>query len=385
MNILLSIHHELDGSTGAPGVTVKLAKALQRRGHDVRTLSFDDLGWASGPLLKKVTFPWLVFFHVLRHPEYDVLDLSSGDGWIVNTARRLAGWRKRQLSITRSHGLEHMGHELFIKGCRDGLATKSWKYPLYWGGYRLWECRQSFHFADVSLVLNEAERQYALTRFNVDVGQTEKIGNGIDECFAQIAQRLLRDAPSCTDEPVNVAFAGRAVFWKGFSYLAEAMTGILTRHPAVKLGLFGTGGTVESVLSAFPAEVRDRISVVPRYENEALPELLAGFQIFAFPSLTEGFGIAPLEAMACGLVPIVADIAGPREYMHDGRNGVVVPPRDARALETAIAGLIEDRDRWLELRRNALATAIRYSWAEIAARHELFYCQRRQRRSLARA
>lgn len=379
MKILLSIHHELDGNTGAPGVTVKLGKALQRRGHEVRTLSLDDLGWLHGSV-RKLAFPWLVFVHVLRHSDYDVLDLSSGDGWVVNIARRLAGWRKRQLSITRSHGLEHMGHDLFIKECKVGQATKSWKYPIYWGGFRLWECRQSFRFADVSLVLNEAERAYALTHFNVDVARAAKIGNGIDECFAQVGRRLLAEAGQFESAPMNIAFAGRAVFWKGFPFLVEAMTGILRRYPHAKLGLFGTGGTLESVLDGFPPEVHARITVMPRYDNERLPALLADFQIFAFPSLTEGFGIAPLEAMACGLVPIVADIPGPREYMRDGENGVVVPARNADALEEAIAGLLDDRDRWLMLRRGAIATAIGYSWADIAAHHEVFYCRNRERR-----
>ena len=77
MNILLSIHHELDGSTGAPGVTVKLAEALGQRGHRVTTVSFDNIGWARGKL-RAILFPWFLFGHVLAHPEYDVLDLSSG-------------------------------------------------------------------------------------------------------------------------------------------------------------------------------------------------------------------------------------------------------------------------------------------------------------------
>ncbi|CAG4888371.1 glycosyltransferase family 4 protein [Paraburkholderia gardini] len=383
MNILLSIHHELDGSTGAPGVTVKLAEALAQRGHRVTTVSFDNIGWARGKL-RAILFPWFLFGHVLAHPEYDVLDLSSGDGWVVNLARRLTGWRRHQLTLTRSHGLEHMGHDLFVESCKDGHTAMSWKYPIYGGGYRLWECRRSFKLADVSLVLNEAEREYAETRFGVDAAHIEKIGNGIDECFARVARHLIAGT-SATAGPVNVAFAGRAVFWKGFTYLTEAMTNVLTRYPHVNLGLFGTGSTEAEVLAAFPEAVRARITVVPRYDNKELPALLGGYQVFAFPSLTEGFGMAPLEAMACGLVPVISDIPGPREYMRDGVNGIVVPPRDANALEMAIAGVIDDRERWLALRRGALATAVNYSWTDLAARFELLYCQRRQRRMPVRA
>lgn len=383
MNILISIHHELDGSSGAPGVTVKLAEALEKRGHRVRALSFDDFKWVRGRL-RAIAFPWLVFCHVLAHPEYDVLDLSSGDGWVVNAARRLTGWRRGQLSLTRSHGLEQMGHEMYVKRCREGQDRMSWIYPLYGGGYRLWECRQSFALADVSLMLNEVERRYAQQHFNLDAKRTEKVGNGIDECFAHVARRLVR-GPSNTSTlspgAINVAFAGRANFWKGFTFLAEAMVHILARYPSMKLGLFGTGGTVESVLEAFPAHLHGQIVVVPRYENRALPELLAGYHVFAFPSFGEPFGIAPLEAMACGLVPVVAEAPGPAEYIRHGENGLVVPPRDARSLEEAIVSVIESDALRASLRRGAVATAMKYSWSDLAVRYERLYCRHRRQRS----
>lgn len=379
MNILLSIHHELDNSTGAPGVTMKLAEALSERGHEVRIISFDNLNRLPGRL-RGVVFPWLVFAHVLKHPEYDVLDLSSGDGWVVNLARRVLGWRRGLLTVTRSHGLEHLAHDLFLQGCRDGNCTKSWKYPLYNGGYRLWECRKSFQLADLLLLLNETERQYARARFGVDAGKIAKLGNGIDECFASVARCLIaNDRVALPDAPVNVAFAGRAVFWKGFPFLVEAMTAVLARYPQMKLGLFGTGGTQESVLAAFPDALRPQIVVMPRYENATLPALLADYQIFAFPSMGEPFGIAPLEAMACGLVPIVADAPGPVEYVRNGENGIVVPGRDSAALARAITEMIDDRERRLALRRTALTSALKYSWGDLAARLELVYCQYRRK------
>ncbi|WP_322042739.1 glycosyltransferase family 4 protein [Paraburkholderia sp. J67] len=379
MNILLSIHHGLDHSAGAPGVTVKLADALSGRGHAVRVISFDDLKRLPGKL-RGVVFPWMVFAHVLKHPEYDVLDLSSGDGWVVNVARRVFGWRSKMLTATRSHGLEQLAHEMLLQGCRDGIFTKSWKYPLYNGSYRLWECRKSFQMADLLLLLNETERQYASKRFGVDAQKIATVGNGIDECFAGVARRLIaNDEEALPDLPVNVAFAGRATFWKGFPFLVEAMTAVLARYPQMKLGLFGTGGTEQSVLAEFPESLRAQVVVMPRYENHALPELLADYQIFAFPSLGEPFGIAPLEAMACGLVPIVAEAPGPGEYIRNGKNGVVVPPRDSAALARAIVEMVEDRERRLELRRAALRSALWYSWGDLAARLELVYCQHRQK------
>lgn len=391
MDILLSTPHPLDSGAGASIVTIRLADALRKRGHSVSTLSFENLPWLPGKL-RALVFPWAVFLHVLAHPEYDVLDLSSGDGWVVNLARRVIGGRRRQLSVSRSHGLEHVAHERLLGGGEEGGERgnerskerrdkgTSWKYRLYRGGYRLWECRRSFELADVSLLLNETERRYVASRFGVASDRIVKVGNGIDDCFTRIARHLLADRDAVHGASVNVAFAGRAAFKNGFACVSEAMIRVLVRYPQMKLGLFGTGGTEDSVLAAFPVELRKQIVVVTRCDHGDLPALFAGFQILAFASPDEPFGIVPLEAMACGLVPVVAEVGEVAEYIRDGENGVVVHARDADALETAIIGLIDDRDKWLALRRAALATAVTHSWGDLAARIELLYCQHRQHR-----
>lgn len=384
MNILLSIHHELDHSAGAPGVTVKLAQALRDRGHDVRAISFDDLPPLRGRL-RALLFPWRVFAHVLAHPEYDVMDMSSGDGWVVNVVRRLTGWRAHQLSLTRSHGLEQLAHELFMASCAQGITKASWKYPIYSGGFHLWECRRSLQLADALLLLNENERQFVNRRFGVDFERVVKVSNGIDDYFTRVAQRLLAAPPAVPEGPLNVAFVGRANHWKGFTYLAEAMPPILRANPQMRLGLFGTGGTEQDVLGAFAEDVRGQISVVPQYDNRDLPAMYDGYQIFAFPAVGEPFGIATLEAMACGLVPVVSDSPGPGEYMRNGVNGIVVPVHDAQALRAGIERLIADRGTWAALQRGALETAVKFSWAELAAGFENIYCQHRRQRLLASA
>jgi glycosyltransferase involved in cell wall biosynthesis len=319
---------------------------------------------------------------------------------VVNLVRRVVGGRRRQLSVARSHGLEHLAHERLTSGSEEGGrhgngpgkerrkqrssprrdTGVSWTYRFYRGGYRLWECRRSFELADVSLLLNDAERHYVASRFGVASDKIVKVSLGIDDSFAQIARHLLADAKHGHPADMNIAMAGPASFTGGCAYVGEAMTRMLARYPQMKLGLFDTGGTEDSVLAAFPAELRKQIMVVTRCNHNDLPSLLAGFQIFACVSQGERFGVASLEAMACGLVPVVTETAAMPEYIRDGENATVVPGHDAHALETAIHGLIEDHDRWLALRHAALATAVTHSWGNVAARIELVYCQHRQHR-----
>ncbi|NEQ71143.1 MAG: glycosyltransferase family 4 protein, partial [Symploca sp. SIO2D2] len=120
------------------------------------------------------------------------------------------------------------------------------------------------------------------------------------------------------------------------------------------------------VYEDFDPAVRDRIKVVPRFSHEKLPTLLKGHQIKLFPPLSEGFGKALVEAMACGLAPITTATSGPMEVVRDGHDAIVIPTRDSGAIEQALERLITNRPYLEQLRQNAYATAQRYSWSRIA-------------------
>jgi glycosyltransferase involved in cell wall biosynthesis len=77
--------------------------------------------------------------------------------------------------------------------------------------------------------------------------------------------------------------------------------------------------------------------------------LLAGLDIFAMPSLSEGLGVAALEAMAMGLPVIASAVGGLREVVQDGVSGYLCGPDDARALARIIAELAQDPARRLSV------------------------------------
>jgi glycosyltransferase involved in cell wall biosynthesis len=112
--------------------------------------------------------------------------------------------------------------------------------------------------------------------------------------------------------------------------------------------------------------VRDQIDVIPRYPHQMLPTLLKGHQIKLFPSISEAFGKALVEAMACGLAPITTATQGPMEIVCDQHDAIVIPSRNNQAIEQALEQLITDLPYLEKLRRNAYATAQRYSWQRIA-------------------
>jgi len=91
------------------------------------------------------------------------------------------------------------------------------------------------------------------------------------------------------------------------------------------------------------------------------PALYRGAVAFIFPSRYEGFGLPPLEALACGTPVVGSDTSSLPEVVGDA--GVLLPPDDAKGMAGALIQLAIDQDFHAEMRRRALVQSARFSWA----------------------
>ena len=107
--------------------------------------------------------------------------------------------------------------------------------------------------------------------------------------------------------------------------------------------------------------------VFPGYVDDAdLPDLYRAADAFAYPSLHEGFGFPPLEAMACGTPTLVSD-APPMPH-NVGEAAIVIPARDADAWAEGLAHALTDTDLRAKLTRLGPQRASQFTWEETAAR-----------------
>ncbi|MFW6296528.1 MAG: glycosyltransferase family 4 protein [Halothece sp.] len=373
MNILLTVHHHLDPNAGAPGVTLKLGQEYQKMGHQVYYYGFDNLpGYFSGKL-KSVVFPEYLACYLLKvwfgKNQIDVIDASTGDSWLWGTLTRWYG-TNRPLLVTRSHGLEHTFHHAFLEQAQKGNHPLSWKYPLYHGGFRLWEVASSLRRADLTFLLNQEELDYAVVQLKIPREKTCVVANGVSESFLSLPFE-----PKAKSSTIRIAQVGSYISRKGIHYGVPALNVVLRRYPHVQVSFLGTGCSQATVHQDFDETVRDRVQVIPHYTHDSLPTLLQGHQIKLLPSLFEGLPLVLLEAMACGLTPITTSLAGAKEIITDGDNGLLVPPYDSQAIISAIAQLIINPSYLEQLRRKAYATAQDYSWSCIARHNLTFYQQ----------
>ncbi|MEL7039038.1 MAG: glycosyltransferase family 4 protein, partial [Cyanobacteria bacterium J06592_8] len=342
MKILLTIHEIFNPDSGSAGSTFKLGQEYQKLGHEVSYYSFDDLPhWLPRPT-KRVIFPEFVASKIMRHSDqqatyFDVVDASTGDAWLWG--KFLQGFTKKTpVLVTRSHGLQHLQRlELLEKTNRDDKQKSlSWKYKLYRGSIQLWEVATSLRCADLVFLLNQSEKKYVTEQLGVDSEKVHIFPNGMPEPFLNLP---FEPTPKEENVKIRIAQIGTYIPRKGIHYSVPALNRILARYPHVEVSFFGTEclmcPNVEKVYEDFDPEVRDRVKVVPRYRHETLPTLLKGYQIKLFPSISEGFGKALIEAMACGLAPITTATSGPLEIVKNDHDSIVVPTRDTEAIEQA--------------------------------------------------
>ena len=103
--------------------------------------------------------------------------------------------------------------------------------------------------------------------------------------------------------------------------------------------------------------------------HEQLPRALNAADVLVLPSVAEAFGLALVEAMACGLPVIACDAHGPAEIVRDGENGWLIPPDDEQALAAALIEAATDASERHRRGQQAASEAHRhYGWPAIAAR-----------------
>jgi len=129
----------------------------------------------------------------------------------------------------------------------------------------------------------------------------------------------------------------------------------------VLAGVPGPGSDrIHKTIAAYP-ELRDRIILTGFVPDEDLAPLYTGAKVFVYPSIYEGFGLPPLEAMQCGTPAITSNASSLPEVVGDG--GVMVSPNDVDALAGAMIDLARDGALRERVQQRALAQARRFTWA----------------------
>ncbi len=239
------------------------------------------------------------------------------------------------LHASRAHVLGSAAAKL--SGARAVVATRRMDDPIK----MLWPNTSAYGKWTTALVAISSAVRDVMIDCGVDPAKIRLIPSGTDVDRFENAQsdETLRSRLGIDASLPLVCAAATLAERKGIRYLIEAAAILAKTNTPVHL-IIGGDGEQRDELECLSRKLGVGASFVGFYDD--LPALLASIDVFVMPSLSEGLGVAVLEAMAAGKPVVASAVGGLKESVLDGATGFSVPPSDAGAIADAIAKLISD-------------------------------------------
>lgn len=371
MHVCLDVSPAAQGHAGLGRYAAEVARALADHQPAVDlTLFFNQTGQAKLPAYlthiphksaKLGNKPWrmaVLLSHLLHWP----MDKTFGAREIFHAPNHLLAHFRQARTVYTLHDL------IFLRYPEYHLPYNRWYLTLAMPRY--------LQAADLIITPSEWSRQDALNYYQLPADKIKVIYEAPAPTFQPLTNaETLNQVRHKYNLPAHfVLHVGTIEPRKNLSRLLDAFQPLLTDWPDLKLVLIGQKGWLyQPFFERLQALGLTEQVIFPGYVAEA--DLAAIYQlatVFAFPSLYEGFGLPPLEAMACGTPVVSSHSSSLPEVI--GQAGLLVEPTDSRALYQAIHRLLSDEALRADLRQRGLAQAQRFSWqkavAELVAAYE---------------
>lgn len=221
--------------------------------------------------------------------------------------------------------------------------------------------------ADHVLADSESTRQDLIDLYRTPPEKVSVLYSGVEERFTPIKDearlRTVRTRYSLGEGPFILS-VGTVQPRKNYARLIEAFRRL--NLPDLRLVIAGGKGWLDDPLYAQVEALglQERVRFIGFVADEDLPALYSAASVFAYPSLYEGFGLPPLEAMACGVPVVASNAASLPEVV--GEAGLLVDPYDVDALAEALARALCDEALRHALIAKGHEQARRFSWAAAA-------------------
>ncbi len=294
--------------------------------------------------------------------EYDVLHSHY---WLSGLAARL-------LSEMWGTPWAHMSHTLAVLKDAHRGPHQEIEAPL-----RVRSEDEVLHAADAVVASNEIEREELVRRYGLDASRIHVAPCGVDlSIFHPGSRSASRERLGIRREEKVVLYVGRIEPLKGLDTLLRAAAILKQRTQGVRVLL--VGGTTAPGDRATDHEVErlralstqlgvdDIVRFYGPVPQAGLPDLYRAADVSVVPSRYESFGMAALEALACGTPVVASRTGGLQSTVRDGRNGYLAPIGDETAFAHSIETVLCRPHLAARLAEEAARTARRYSWQRVA-------------------
>ncbi|MBI4759200.1 MAG: glycosyltransferase family 4 protein [Chloroflexi bacterium] len=233
--------------------------------------------------------------------------------------------------------------------------------------YLRWIVPKSVGLARAVIVDSESTKRDLMRWLGTPEEKVKAIVLGVDERFSPVPDQ---DSQARVEMKYSLRrpyllFVGTIEPRKNLSLLLEAYRSLPAKvqHDLVIVGK--KGWLYQGIFDQVRAlGLERRVTFLGLVPEADLPALYRGAELFVYPSFYEGFGLPPLEAMACGTPVVTSNTSSLSEVVGDA--GLMVAPTDAAGLATAIQSIISDEGLRTTLRARGLERAKQFTWQKTA-------------------
>ena len=225
--------------------------------------------------------------------------------------------------------------------------------------------RLSVRRAQRVLAVSESTKRDLVTYYGLSPAKVDVVYNGVDGSFRPLPADQVAAFRRQTGLPDRfMLFVGTLEPRKNVVRLIEAYARLSKERPPLVL-VGGRGWLYDQIFSRVEAlNLSGQVHFAGYVLAEDLPLWYNAADLFVYPSLYEGFGLPPLEAMACGTAVITSTASSLPEVV--GKAGLTIDPTDTEALATAMGQVLRARDLREQMQAEGLARAQSFSWEKTA-------------------
>ena len=225
--------------------------------------------------------------------------------------------------------------------------------------------KKGFNSADRIIAISDYVKKTLVSKYDIPPGKINVVHNGIDH-----EEYTVVDQKSTMQEKI-VLFAGRVTLQKGPDYFVHAAKRVLEKRPDTKFVVAGSGDMFDQVLTlAGNLGILDKFIFTGQYSKEEGQRLMNMSDVFVMPSVSEPFGLVPLEAMIQKTPTIISKQSGVSEVL---QNTLKVDFWDTDQLASKIVSVLEHSPLHEQLQEYGETEVKNISWDTAAEKcHEIF-------------
>ena len=223
------------------------------------------------------------------------------------------------------------------------------------------------HRSDLIIAVSRSVKDYLARSYMAPEKKIQIIPNGIDLKLSVTSYQLSVDRKA----PI-VGNVGNLNYQKGQIYLIQAMPEVIIKYPLATLEIIGEGEE-RRVLEAEVKKLNLAKHVTLLGYKNIVDKYYKHWSVFVSSSIAESFGIVILEAMKYSLPVVATRVGGVPDIITHRKNGILVEPRNEKALARAILEVLESPALTAKLKRASLERVKDFDWKEIIKKIEKEY------------